>query len=102
MRNYYFSIIKTKISIERWFNLVLSDKVKIKPKKERDCMFSIRIDKTTLDGYDMLSSITGYSRNELINQAMEYYLKVVEIDTSDESKAEQIEEFKKAFNPREL
>ncbi|MEL7570767.1 MAG: hypothetical protein AAGU14_09445 [Eubacteriaceae bacterium] len=72
-----------------------NDKVKIKPKKERDCMFSIRIDKITLDGYDTLSNITGYSRNELINKAMEHYLKIVEIDSVDESKADQINHFKK-------
>jgi predicted DNA-binding protein len=72
---------------------VLNDRVKLQPKKERDCMFSIRIDKRTLDGYDQLSSITGHSRNELINQAMEHYLKIVEIDSSDENMAKQIKQF---------
>ena len=57
----------------------MGKRVVIKPKKERDCTFSIRIDKDIQDAYEELSSITGYSRNELINIAIKHFLEDLDI-----------------------
>ena len=72
----------------------MNNKVVLKPRKERDCSFSIRVDKDVYGSYEELSSITGYSRNELINLAMKHYLDIVEIDTKDEMVLQLINEFK--------
>ncbi len=71
----------------------INEKVKLKPKKDRDCMFSIRISQHTLNGFDKLSNITGYSRNELINMAMEQYLKAVDIEATDEKMKNKVKQF---------
>ena len=62
----------------------MGKKVVIKPKKERNRTFSIRIDVDIQDAYEELSSITGYSRNELINSAMKHLLEDLDIVTADE------------------
>lgn len=67
----------------------------LKPKKDRDSTFSIRVEKELLEAYEELSGITGYSRNELINHAMKLYLEEVTIETSDEDILKKVEEFQK-------
>jgi len=71
----------------------MEKRVVIKPKKERDCTFSIRIDREIQNAYEELSSITGYSRNELINKAMRHFLEHIDIDTADDKTKIRIAEF---------
>jgi len=71
--------------------------VVIKPKKERGCTFSIRIDKDIQDAYEELSSITGYSRNELINIAIKHLLEDLEIVTSDDKTKIRVAEFQEKY-----
>jgi len=71
----------------------MGKRIVIKPKKERDCTFSIRIDKDIQDAYEELSSITGYSRNELINVAIKHLLEDLEIVTSDDKTKIRVAEF---------
>ena len=51
---------------------------KFTPKKEDKEVTTIRIPKSTLDRIDMKSSEYGMSRNELINQCIEYALSNME------------------------
>lgn len=75
----------------------MSKRIVIKPKKERDCTFSIRIDKDIQDAYEELSSITGYSRNELINVAIKHLLEDLEIVTSDDKTKIRVAEFQEKY-----
>ena len=70
-------------------------KVVLKPKKDREHTFSIRMDKELLQAYEELSAITGYSRNELINKAMLHYVEDVTVETSDEEILKKVEAFQK-------
>jgi metal-responsive CopG/Arc/MetJ family transcriptional regulator len=74
----------------------------LKPKKERDSTFSIRVEKELLISYEELSGITGYSRNQLINNAMKYYLENVKIETTDDQILNKVAEFQQRHKQREL
>ena len=75
----------------------MGKRIVIKPRKERDCTFSIRIDKDIQDAYEELSSITGYSRNELINIAIKHLLEDLEIVTSDDKTKIRVAEFQEKY-----
>ena len=75
----------------------MGKRIVIKPKKERDCTFSIRIDKDIQDAYEELSSITGYSRNELINVAIKHLLEDLEIVTSDDKTKIRVAAFQEKY-----
>lgn len=76
--------------------------VVLKPKKDRDSTFSIRVDKELLSSYEELSGITGYSRNELINNAMKLYLESVTIETTDATTLKKVEEFQQRHKQQDL
>ena len=80
----------------------MGKKVIIKPKKERDRTFSIRIDVDIQDAYEELSSITGYSRNELINIAMKHLLEDLDIVSADEETKKRVAEFHKKYIVKSL
>ncbi len=75
--------------------------VVLKPKKDRDSTFSIRVDKELLSSYEELSGITGYSRNELINNAMKLYLESVMIETTDVNTLKKVEEFQQRHKQKD-
>ncbi|OGO76962.1 MAG: hypothetical protein A2Y23_03450 [Clostridiales bacterium GWB2_37_7] len=75
----------------------MGKRVIIRPKKERNCTFSIRIDKDIQDAYEELSSITGYSRNELINVAMKHLLEDLDIISTDDDTKNRIAEFQETY-----
>lgn len=75
----------------------MEKRIVIRPKKERDCTFSIRIDKEIQTAYEELSTITGYSRNELINIAMKHLFQDLDIVTKEEKTKKLIEEFYKKY-----
>lgn len=64
-----------------------SKKIMLKPKDDTTNTFSIRVGKKLLSQFDELSQQSGYSRNELINFAMEAYIESVELlDSSKDIK----------------
>lgn len=79
----------------------MGKKVTIIPKKERECTFSIRIDKEIQAAYEELSSITGYSRNELINRAMRNFLECLDIASEDTTTKTRVAEFQKKYVTRD-
>ncbi|MBC1936713.1 hypothetical protein HCA69_10070 [Listeria grandensis] len=56
-----------------------NDKIPLKKKDDNIYTFSVRAEKTLIDQVDKLSNETGYSRNNLIVKALEYYVSHVEI-----------------------
>ena len=80
----------------------MGKKVIIKPKKERDRTFSIRIDVDIQDAYEELSSITGYSRNELINIALTHLLEDLAIVTTDAKTKKRVMEFHEKYITKSL
>lgn len=58
----------------------MKDKIILKPKEEKTVTFSIRVNKELLSKFDSLSNESGFSRNELIKFAMEYYINNVELE----------------------
>lgn len=64
----------------------MNTKIILKPKEDTTSTFSIRIDKSLLSRFDMLSNESGYSRNELIKFAMEHYIDSVEVLKKDNKK----------------
>jgi len=56
---------------------VIYDEFIITPKEDKSVTISIRIEKQMQDQLDQLAQKSNRSRNELINQALEYALKHV-------------------------
>jgi len=57
--------------------------IKLKKKEKMTEAITIRVTKSLLEKYDKISLSHNYSRNELINQAMKYWLEKIE-DTESE------------------
>ena len=76
-QTYNLSKITIIINVRR---LTWDKKIKIKPKEDNAATFSVRVPKEMLDELEKICNQTGRSRNELINIAIEYFLKNVEIE----------------------
>lgn len=76
---------------------IRNSKYMIRPRMERDRTFSIRVDKKIQDAYEELSSITGYSRNELINIAMWHLLEDIVFEPDFELSDSRVAEFHRRF-----
>ncbi|AQY51537.1 hypothetical protein PWEIH_07641 [Listeria weihenstephanensis FSL R9-0317] len=56
-----------------------NDKIPLEKKDDTIYTFSVRAEKQLIEQIDKLSNETGYSRNNLIVKALEYYVSHVEI-----------------------
>ena len=58
----------------------MDKKIKLRPKSVETTTISLRLGVDLLKEYDELANKSGYSRNELINKAMQHFIDNVEID----------------------
>lgn len=63
----------------------MNDKIILRPKEDSSVTFSIRVNKDLVEKYDDLANKSGYSRNELINRAMESYINSVKFVPNESS-----------------
>lgn len=82
----------------------MNGKIILRPKEDDTSTFSIRVKNDLLDKYNELSNKSGYSRNELINLAMQHYIEIVEFvpNDSDSTNVSTIEEDKKSTKKRKI
>ncbi|MBB6214111.1 putative HicB family RNase H-like nuclease [Anaerosolibacter carboniphilus] len=61
----------------------MDKKIILRPKTDTTTTFTVRIKRDLLDKYDSLAEKSGYSRNELVNMAMETYIDQVQFLPND-------------------
>lgn len=83
----------------------MNKRIILRPKEDDTSTFSIRVKNNLLDKYNELSNKSGYSRNELINFAMQHYIEIVEFvpnDSDSNDDVSTVEEVKKSNKKRKI
>ncbi len=66
----------------------MSNKFIVRPKGESSVNITVRMKKSIQERFDELATDSGHSRNELLNQALEFALDNLEFINEKESKSD--------------